>query len=107
MKSIRDYHAIYFAGTLCNFESAPLKRRTLIFLQVSRISIAGSLIGGVKETQEVVDFCFHHGIYPDCKVIEAKDIDWCWDQLDSTNADGIRFVIDIKKSLKNKDFLPK
>ena len=107
MKSIRDDHAIFFAWTLCNFESAPLNRRTLIFLQVSRISIAGSLIGGVKETQEVVDFCFEHGIYPDCKVIEAKDIDWCWDQLDSTNADGIRFVIDIKKSLKNKDFLPK
>ena len=83
------------------------KKNFDFFLQVSRISIAGSLIGGVKETQEVVDFCYEHGIYPDCKVIEAKDIDWCWDQLDSTNADGIRFVIDIKKSLKNKDFLPK
>ena len=81
---------------LCNFD-----------LQVSRISIAGSVIGGIKETQEVVDFCFKHGIYPDCKVIEAKDIDWCWDQLESINADGIRFVIDIKKSLKNKEYLPK
>ena len=95
----------FLHNQLCNFESDPFKNQC--FLQVSRISIAGSIIGGIKETQEVVDFCFKHGIYPDCKVIEAKDIDWCWDQLDGTNADGIRFVIDIKKSLKNKDFLPK
>lgn len=71
-----------------------------------RISITGSLIGGIKETQEVVDLCFKHGIYPDCKTVEAKDIEWCWDQLKNTNADGIRYVIDIKKSLENKDFLP-
>ena len=71
-----------------------------------RISITGSLIGGIKETQEVVDLCFKHAIYPDCKTVEAKDIEWCWDQLKNTNADGIRYVIDIKKSLENKDFLP-
>lgn len=76
-------------------------------LMMKRQSIAGSLIGGIKETQEVVDLCFQHGIYPDCKVIEAKDIDWAWDQLMTTNADGIRYVIDIKKSLENKEFLPK
>jgi len=75
-------------------------------LMMKRISIAGSLIGGIKETQEVVDLCFKHGIYPDCKVVEAKDIDWAWDQLIHTNADGIRYVIDVKKSLENKEFLP-
>ena len=67
----------------------------------------GSLIGGIKETQEVIDLCFKHGIYPDCKTVEAKDIDSCWEKLQNTNADGIRFVIDIKKSLENKDYLPK
>jgi len=75
-------------------------------LMFSRLSITGSLIGGIKETQEVVDLCFKHGIYPDCKIVEAKDIDSCWDQLKNTNADGIRYVIDVKKSLENKDFLP-
>ena len=44
-----------------------------------------------QETQEVVDLCFKHGIYPDCKVVEAKDIDWAWNQLIETNADGIRY----------------
>lgn len=76
-------------------------------LMQGRISIAGSLTGGIQETQEVVDLCFKHGVYPDCKIVEAKDIDWCWQQLDKTNADGIRYVIDIKKSLQNKDFIPK
>ena len=73
---------------------------------MNRLSISGSIIGGIKETQEMVDFCFKHKIYPECQSIEAKDIDWAWDQLEKTNPDGVRFVIDIKKSLENKDFLP-
>ena len=75
-------------------------------LMMNRLSISGSIIGGIKETQEMVDFCFKHKIYPECQSIEAKDIDWAWDQLEKTNPDGVRFVIDIKKSLENKDFLP-
>jgi len=70
--------------------------------------MAGSLIGGIKETQEVVDLCHKHNIYPDCEMIEAKQIQWAWDQLTTGggNADGIRYVIDVKKSLQNTDFLP-
>jgi len=76
-------------------------------LMANRQSICGSLIGGIKDTQECVDLCFKHKIYPDCKMIEAKDIQWAWDQLNGSNPDGVRYVIDIKKSLENKDFLPK
>lgn len=76
-------------------------------LMLGRKSIAGSLIGGIKETQEVIDLCAAKNIYPDCKVVEAKDIDACWKELDGSNPDGVRYVIDIKKSLENKDFLPK
>ena len=77
-------------------------------LMFSRWGLAGSLIGGIKETQECIDFCNTHGIYPDCEIIEAKKIDWAWDQLlgDGSNADGIRYVIDIKKSLADTSFLP-
>ena len=67
-----------------------------------RKSIAGSLIGGIKATQEVVDFCFKHGIYPECKVIESKDINEAWKDLnENRNADAVRYVIDIKKSLED------
>lgn len=40
-------------------------------------------------------------------MVEAKEIDWAWDQITTINKDGIRYVIDIKKSLENKDFVPK
>ena len=72
-----------------------------------RYSFAGSVIGGIKETQEVIDLCFKHNIYPDCQMVEAKDIDWVWEKLNTSNADALRYVIDIKKSLENKDFIPK
>ena len=75
-------------------------------LMFGRLSVSGSIIGGVEATQECVDFCAKHKVYPDCKVIEAKEIDWAWDELRKSNADGVRFVVDIKKSLENKDFLP-
>jgi uncharacterized zinc-type alcohol dehydrogenase-like protein len=73
----------------------------------NRFSISGSLIGGIKATQECVNFCNERNVYPDCQVIEADKIAWAWEQLNSSNADGVRYVIDIKKSLSNKGFLPK
>jgi len=78
-------------------------------LMMKRLKIAGSIIGGIKATEECLEFCAKHGIYPDIQLIEAKEIDWAWQQLigPSGNKDGVRYVIDIKKSLENKDFLPK
>ena len=71
---------------------------------MSGTSVAGSIIGGVKSTQEVVDFCAAKNIYPDCQTIVAKDLDATWDKLVAGDADGLRFVIDIKKSLEDKSF---
>lgn len=75
-------------------------------LMFQRKQIGGSLIGGCKNTQEVLDFCGKHGIAPDCEVIEADKIDWAFEQLKGMNKDGVRYVIDIKKSLENKSFVP-
>ena len=72
----------------------------------NRQSVSGSCIGGIKSSQECVEFCHKNNVYPDCTVIEAADIDKAWDSLMNSNADGVRYVIDIKKSLENKDFLP-
>ena len=76
---------------------------------MNRQTVAGSIIGGIRETQELIDFCNEKNVYPDCEMIEAKQLDWAWNQLvgDCLNPDGIRYVIDVKKSLTNKDFLPK
>lgn len=40
-----------------------------------RRSVAGSLVGGLRETQEVLDFCAAHGIAPDIEVIPIQDVD--------------------------------
>jgi len=54
-----------------------------------------------------MDFCAKHQIYPDVQVITADKIDWAWEQLTGHNPEGLRYVIDIKKSLENPDFTPK
>jgi len=58
-------------------------------------SIGGSLIGGVAETQEVLDFCAEHGILPQVEMIDMKDIN---DALASIKNEEVRFryVIDMK-----------
>jgi len=47
-------------------------------LMFNRKGIAGSCIGGSVTTRMMLDFCAEKGIAPDCKVVEAKDIDWAW-----------------------------
>ena len=71
-----------------------------------RKSITGSLIGGIKNTEECIEFCNKHNIYPEIEVIEANKITWAFEQIQDTNKDGVRYVIDIEASKKNKDFMP-
>ena len=61
----------------------------------------------MKETEEMLELCAKHNILPDVTHIEANKIDWAWEQLATVNKDGVRYVIDIEKSLANQDFIPK
>ncbi|KAK9364643.1 chaperonin 10-like protein [Lipomyces kononenkoae] len=57
-------------------------------------NLAGSLIGGIKETQEMLDFCGHHKIMSDIKVIDAQELNSAYESL--LKGDVMqRFVIDI------------
>ena len=58
-----------------------------------RRSIAGSLIGGIAETQEMLDFCAEHGIVSDIEPIAAKDIDAAYERMLRSDV-KYRFVID-------------
>jgi len=60
-----------------------------------RNSFAGSLIGSIRETQEVVDFCAGHGIRPAITVIAAQDVDHAWERVVAKQA-RYRYVIDMK-----------
>jgi len=59
-----------------------------------RHSFAGSLIGGIKETQEMLDFCAKHNIASDVEVISADQIDEAYERVLKSDV-KYRFVIDI------------
>jgi len=60
----------------------------------SRLRLAGSMIGGLPETQDVLDFCAEHGIASDVEVIGVDGINAAYDRL-SAGDPGFRFVIDM------------
>jgi uncharacterized zinc-type alcohol dehydrogenase-like protein len=63
-------------------------------LIVSRRSLSGSLIGGIKETQEMLDFCGQHNVTPEIELIPIDKINEAYDRM--VNGDvRYRFVIDI------------
>ena len=59
-----------------------------------RRSLAGSLIGGLPETQEMLDYCAEHNIVSDIELIDIKDIDTAFDRMVKGDV-RYRFVIDI------------
>lgn len=63
-------------------------------LILGRRSVAGSVIGGIAETQEMMDFCGQHGITADVEVINIQDINTAWQRMLKSDV-KYRFVIDI------------
>ncbi len=63
-------------------------------LILGRRAIAGSLIGGLPETQEMLDFCAEKGIVADIEMIPAQQIDAAYDRMIRSDV-KYRFVIDI------------
>ncbi|MCD2322909.1 NAD(P)-dependent alcohol dehydrogenase [Sphingomonas sp. IC-56] len=64
---------------------------TLVF---GRRSLAGSLIGGIAETQEMLDFCRDHNIVSDVEMIDIQDIDTAYARMVKSDV-KYRFVIDM------------
>ena len=65
---------------------------------MGRKSVAGSVIGGIAETQELLDFCGKHGITSDIEVIKIQDINEAYERMLKSDV-KYRFVIDMS-SLK-------
>ncbi len=70
---------------------ATIPAMSLIF---GRKSVAGSLIGGIPETQEMLDFCAEHKIVSDVEVIAMKDINEAYERMLKGDV-RYRFVIDM------------
>ncbi|MCM3174558.1 NAD(P)-dependent alcohol dehydrogenase [Paenibacillus sp. MER 99-2] len=88
-------------GTLVNVgapaEPMPVNAFSLIGL---RRSFAGSSMGGIRETQEMLDFCAEHQIAPEIEVIAANQIDEAWERVLVSDV-RYRFVIDISTMQSN------
>ncbi len=63
-------------------------------LRFGRRSLSGSLIGGIAETQEMLDFCGEHGITSDVEVIKIQDINEAYERMLKGEV-KYRFVIDM------------
>jgi alcohol dehydrogenase (NADP+) len=72
-------------------EPLSLNVGSLVF---GRRSLSGSLIGGIKETQEMLDFCGKHNITADIELIQIQDINEAYDRLVKSDV-KYRFVIDM------------
>ena len=77
-------------------DPTPLSAGPLIF---KRRSLAGSLIGGIRETQEMLDFCGRHGVAADVELIPIQEINQAYERM-LKNDVRYRFVIDLA-SLKS------
>ncbi|EPZ51184.1 alcohol dehydrogenase, catalytic domain, GroES-like family [Bacteriovorax sp. BAL6_X] len=65
-------------------------------LIMKRRSYAGSVIGGLKETQEMLDFCGKHNITPEIEMIEPKQVNEAYERVLNSDV-RYRFVIDMSK----------
>jgi len=82
-------------GTLVNVGApAELDKYHVFSLIMGRRSIAGSLVGGIRETQEMLDFASEHGIEPKIEVIRADQIEEAYERVLRSDV-RYRFVIDI------------
>lgn len=77
----------------------PIEPLNSALLVSKRKIIAGSMIGGIQETQEMLDFCGEHNILPDVEMINIQNINEAWDRVVKADI-KYRFVIDME-SLKN------
>ena len=82
-------------GTLClvGVPAEPHPSPNVGGLIFGRKAIAGSLIGGIPETQEMLDFCAEHGIVADIEMIRADDIESAYERMLRSDV-KYRFVID-------------
>ena len=81
-------------GTLVNVGAPPEPLPVKVFsLFNNRRSFAGSGIGGIAETQEMLDFCAEHGIASDVEVISAAQINEAYERVLASDV-RYRFVID-------------
>jgi uncharacterized zinc-type alcohol dehydrogenase-like protein len=86
--------------TLVGAPATPHPSPAVFNLIMKRRHLAGSLIGGIRETQEMLDFCAEHGITSDIELIPIQKINEAYERMLKSDV-KYRFVIDMA-SLQNE-----
>jgi alcohol dehydrogenase (NADP+) len=95
MPSLAINGTLVIVGFLGNLEPTV----NTVPLIMGRKSVAGSVIGGIAETQELLDFCGEHRITADVEVIKVQDVNEAYKRMLKSDV-KYRFVIDMA-SLKS------
>ncbi|KAI3440029.1 PKS_ER domain-containing protein [Psidium guajava] len=95
------YMSLLKTGGVLSLVGVPCEEIKLnpITLLMGMKSISGSAVGGVKRTQEMIDFCAEHEIYPETEVIPIQYANEALERLQKSDV-KYRFVIDIENSLQ-------
>jgi uncharacterized zinc-type alcohol dehydrogenase-like protein len=80
--------------TLVGVPETPHPSPSVGNLVFRRRQLAGSLIGGIAETQEMLDFCHQHGLTADIEMIDMQDIEAAYARMVKSDV-KYRFVIDM------------
>lgn len=72
----------------------PMEEQNTVPMILGRRRIAGSPIGGISETQEMLDLCAEKNILPDCEMIRMDQINEAFDRMERADV-RYRFVIDM------------
>ncbi|HYF28406.1 MAG TPA: zinc-binding dehydrogenase, partial [Baekduia sp.] len=84
-------------GALVNVGAPPEPLPVPVFpLLLQRRSFAGSAIGSIRETQEMLDFCAEHGIGAEIELISPDQINDAWERVLKSDV-RFRFVIDTSR----------
>ena len=79
--------------TLVGAPASPHPSPNVFNLIMKRRTLAGSLIGGIPETQEMLDFCAEHGIVADIEMIRADELNEAYTRMLKGDV-NYRFAID-------------
>ncbi len=88
-RTLRRDGALFQLG-LPSGDMPPVKPGALIR---RRIAYAGSLIGGIAETQEMLDFCAEHAVVADIEIVRADQLNDAYDRMVAGDV-KYRFVLD-------------
>ncbi len=101
VSAVHDYNAfmrllrIDGAQVLLGIPPSELAGPHVMRMVANRLTLAASTIGGIAETQEMLDFCAQHAIVSDIEIIGASQIETAWERMVQGDV-RYRFVLDTK-----------